>query len=71
MGLSPKKDLKSRNQTWIDIDDRLQSVINFVGDSATIKLSEYPTLSKAEIISEAEKNNYTVLDKNDGYLVFS
>lgn len=71
MGLCPKKDLKSRNQSWIDIDQTLKSNINFVGDSATIKLSNYPSLNKEEIIFEAKKNNYTVLDENDGYLVFS
>lgn len=71
MGLSPKKDLKSRNQSWIDIDQTLQSNINFVGDSATVKLSNYPSLNKEEIIFEAKKNNYTVLDENDGYLAFS
>lgn len=71
MGLSPKKNLKSRNQSWSDIDKTLQNTINFVGDSATIKLSNYPSLNKEEIIVEAKKNNYTVLDKNDGYLVFS
>lgn len=71
MGLSPKKELKHRNQNWSDIDRLLQSNINFVGDSATISLADYPSLSKAEIIAEAEKNNYTVSDKTNGYLEFS
>ncbi len=71
MGLSPKKELKHRERSWSDIDSKLQANINYVGDTATISLSDYPSLTKAEIIAEAEKNNYTVSDKTEGYLVFS
>lgn len=71
MGLSPKKELQHRNQSWSDIDAILQSNINYVGDTATISLNDYPSLNKAEIIAEAEKNNYTVSDKGNGYLEFS
>ncbi|WP_273711473.1 hypothetical protein [Leuconostoc mesenteroides] len=71
MGLSPKKELQHRNQSWSDIDAKLQAAINYVGDTATISLNDYPSLNKAEVIAEAEKNNYSVSDKENGYLEFS
>ena len=71
MGLTPKRELQRRNEGWKDIDDRLQATIKFEGDSSTIKLSDYPSLTKEEIIAEAEKNNYNVVDDGNGFLHFS
>lgn len=71
MGLTPKNKLQNKDLNWKDLNDTLHSNINYVGDTATIKLSDYPSLTEAEIKAEAEKNGYTVTNKSEGYLGFS
>lgn len=71
MGLTPKNKLQNRDLNWNNLNDTLHSTINFVGDTATIKLSDYPSLTEAEIKAEAKKNGYTVTNKSEGYLEFS
>lgn len=71
MGLTPKNKLQNKDLDWNDLNEILHSNINFVGDTATIKLSNYPSLTEAEIEAEAKKNGYTVTNKSGGYLEFS
>lgn len=68
--LSPKPSRKTSFKSWKDLDETLQASFNLLNSkSATISLDEYE-MSKSEIITEASKQGYKVIDNNDGYLVF-
>lgn len=72
MGLTPKKDLKQRNQNWEDLDKKLQNNLNYVGDTTIIRVSDYPGLTKESIINEGKKNGYTISENDNGqFLYFS
>ncbi|MGK0575545.1 hypothetical protein [Macrococcus capreoli] len=69
--LSPKKTGNFTKKTWKDLDSLLQNTIDpslKSHPSATIFVSDYE-MSKDDIISEAQKNGYTVNDEGD-YLEF-
>ena len=71
MGLTPKQPLDTSKKGWGELDRYLKQLITREGHSAFVRISDYD-IPEQEIISEAEKNGYTVTKSPDGlFLDFS
>lgn len=70
--LDPRPDNSGRKYTWSELNSYLQMIFGRPGDnhSITIQPDKY-AMTKEEIIAEAQKQGYTVVETSNGYLTFS
>ncbi|MFP7201921.1 hypothetical protein SFC08_13180 [Lysinibacillus halotolerans] len=69
--LDPRPNKQGSNYSWDDLNRFIQSQLSQFGVDKTLPIDvRNYSMSKEEIISEAEKQGYKVIEKDEYYLEF-